>query len=1126
MSRLRGFLCCLIGGVLILSTPLRAAESSYAEMYQAIYGRAPERVVSYISVSIQINQSKSSRMVIGSPNTDEPILIPGQLLLSLLKGKIVDTELEQVRQFVRPDGYISQDSLEGIPYKILYNRIENSVSFETPFNTRLASEISLAFTPFFNAISLEPMEFSVFSNINLRLSDAATGTANLVALSSPGRLAEVNLETLASYKSAVLRSVVTLIPQGMADALGSDRIQWGGLSLLFDSPEQSRLTFGSLEPDTTTIFRNPLLMGVMYQTTLVPLLQSDARSTFKFDHDLHQASKVQIWVNRQSIYESELQAGKFHFVDIPMNTGQNTILFVATSNAGLVEKRVFGWINSTYLLQPLMVRATAAAGIPVGLNPLTFWPQIPVVSLGGSMGLLDEVSVGGSVQLSANQAHLGGEWLVGHPLGLVRSGLDTSVTQAKGVGTWGAKAFVALEPYGSDKEDFVSSWRLEMNGLYGGYTPFSDFDLAQTNGAMSGHQLGLSAGVRLNIGPRSSMDFLGTAIVSSLPRLRSESLQMNVTKYWSDTFSTIGMIRSTSNANDPLHGKSSFVALIVNKIDFDWPVPTRVENKVTERSTSVLVSANVGPVTIQSEIGNNVILRSRIQANPAPFFVDVTLVPDINNSVADSSIGWRDSNGFVNYHYVNRINEESSGTNVYYSSDMGSVQGTFQNKFTKNISRRNQLLSLNVSTAIVFGDGKWGVARTVGNSFVLVIPNSRKSLDLRLMSGQKASMFGTIAVSSLTPYRATSIRLDASRLVMSGESIPPDYSVTPIYGKGYAIRVGKGNSTTLRGRVLGVGGDPMALTYLTIGDRVNAGEPTAIFTDHLGAFEVQGYLEGRYVLQFNDPQFKDVEFAVPKVTSDFHDLGTIRSRLTKAPAQVTPNALSVSVRTAAPSTRILPEDKVADVTANVNQKLADLYARNALKKVLPVTQVPTPNASLKTDDIGVALAKLPKWLMPAAMKWLEDGHIHLTDLHIWKSEVTRHQFAEFYVRTMKLHSSVSGRVSELPASVSLLQTHGVFIGVTVSDLTLPMTRAAVLSVLYKLSGEDARTVTPSGFDFRDVPPGHWVRLPLDWGVTKRVVAKKPYFRPSEKITTGELWEMMFQLRSDPLANQENRERIR
>jgi len=209
-----------------------------------------------------------------------------------------------------------------------------------------------------------------------------------------------------------------------------------------------------------------------------------------------------------------------------------------------------------------------------------------------------------------------------------------------------------------------------------------------------------------------------------------------------------------------------------------------------------------------------------------------------------------------------------------------------------SISLEELTVSGGASTSIAFAGGRFGMARTIADSFAFLVPDKtirRERVDAKSAGSSTiaTSIAGHAAlIPNLESYSASLVGIEMPESAPETSPSIPAVVLRPGYRSGTIIAVGARRSFLVRGRLLGPDGMPSASMIGDVSTASGKALGIATFTDDDGLFEVYGLTPGAYSIRWENGNSTDFSLGETELREV-----TIGDLLSEYPALSGSNAL-------------------------------------------------------------------------------------------------------------------------------------------------------------------------------------------------------------------------------------------
>ena len=598
----------------------------------------------------------------------------------------------------------------------------------------------------------------------------------------------------------------------------------------YDLPgKRVRYALGEM-PVATVGLQDPVMvlgMSVARENSLQPFRRPQPRAGSSLF--LEQDSQVEVLVNGQSVRVLSLKAGPYRIQDFQLGAGANEVELVITDRYGVETRKSLDFAFD----EQLVAEGETDYAMGVGFRPLDEgfvagydWGQ-PVVSGYFRRGLSSVVTGGGYVQGGRDTAQIGldGIWAVGG--GALRGDVSFSGARESGLGYAFRLSYLR---YASSRpaRRGKGQWRFDL-GHYGrrfrgidseeGGRPLLDVRMA--------HSRRLPWGIGGNFG--------------------------------------LGYQHHRSGQGDTFSGRTSFSKRI----------GSRVSSRLALRASARGDRGFGFDMSFRLEWTFGGSRQHRLSSG----FDSRTLSRDLQYSYTPTTT-WNQWRGGADWR------QHASGDwTTDLRADLSHHRAEFE--FGQTIAQQGSALvgstRFQVSSALAFADGHWGLSRPISDSFALVTGHENlrgRTVDVNWTDGAAETK-----MDSLGPAVVTSVQSNYPRVVtvhppddlpLGYDLGPGEYLVTSGFRGGTLIRIGGELALFGEATVLDESGNPFGLQAgeLRALDRPEELAAT-VFTGRDGRTMFESLYPGRYEIQWFDPSTVPLAFDVPTTDEEAVDLGTL-----------------------------------------------------------------------------------------------------------------------------------------------------------------------------------------------------------------------------------------------------------
>lgn len=717
---------------------------------------------------------------------DDSLSVVAPRMVQLLEPLLTRQAFAVLKEKVGTRAEISDALLKEMGIALAYDDARLALAIQVPLTMREVSRLSLRDVFSNGGETLQPAGVSGFLNLRAAMDIVEKGPgrsilAPVVGVDSAFRLGElvVEAEGYGSFRP------------------GEPTFRRTGTRLVYDNIARTmRFSLGDVRMVSRSFQSTPNVAGFSV-TRLYSLLdpQREVRSNGTQSFSLFAPSVVETVVNGRIIERKQLQPGNYSLQDFPLADGANQVQLRVEDPTGQRRLINFDLYYSRSLLAKGLTEFSAFAGVYAtptvrGISYSDDW----IASAFVRKGISDRITAGANFQADREAQQLGGELLVGSPVGLL--GLDVSGSRTRG-GKTGFAVAANIEKIVTGTGDNSQSFHL------GGEHRSANFAVPGLLAGVEPLQWRLTAGYTRNFGRDRYVTVDANYSRDRIARENRVSLRSEVGFRLSDT---LGGIVGAQYDHGTL--RDGFMVRVGLRARFGMRSSLQVDAD----------SHGTARASFQSSGGEGVGAWS---------------------TNADLARDDRGGSLNANVYYVGNRFEGGINQMADYSSSTGSVV--------------NARTSLRFSTALAFADGTFAIGRPVSEGFLVARSHpSLKGEPVRIDPREnsemaRSGMLGPAMLGSLNAYSNRTLIYDVA-------NAPPGYDlgqgnvhIYPKYRAGYNLTVGSDYHLLVIGTLLDRNGEPIPLltgTATEIGAPKRA--PISFFTGRTGRFGIQSMRAGKW----------------------------------------------------------------------------------------------------------------------------------------------------------------------------------------------------------------------------------------------------------------------------------------
>lgn len=721
---------------------------------------------------------------------DGTVTFAADRLLALLDTRLRPAILDSLEGALSRNGRLTPAELQGVGVGIRYDPRTLQVELSIASASRASSVLELSGEPGRVVAYVKPADFSGYLNVRGAVDWVQQGGDE--GLHAPVMF----LDGALRHRGIVFESEANWQP----GAAGVDLQRRGSRFVYDDRDRLVRWSAGDLLTVARGFQSAPEISGLSLTrrySILDPQTIIRPRGTRSFQLD--RRSLVEVRINRQLVRRMELDPGAYDLQDFPFAQGANAVELTITDDAGRTETVDF----SIFLDQAQLAEGLSEFGVYAGvLAPLGFsdrrYTDTPAASGFYRRGMTDRLTLGANFQADSNGWMGGGEAVVATPIGSLAAFASASGVEDVGSGWAGLVTFqrtIARGEFGTDALSFSLEARSRNFAAVGIRNPVNPYSLV------------IGAGYSTTLGP-------GLYGAFDARHSRGRDREPDVTS-----------ARATLGWN------------ISDRLNFAGDVTYERDRRGDRFGTFLSLTYRFDRGSSMRADYDSRYDRARLSYQT--FGGAGMDAYSVSGDVEHSDIG---AGASVNANYY--ANRAELGFSHF---------GLFERDLGRSTGQRS---SLRFGTALAFADGAVALGRPIHDAFALVKahPSLAGSEVLVDPAGDSAAastgMLGTALQPSLSSYSDRSLLVTAPDAPLDADLGAGSFRLLPSYRAGYLLTVGSDYSVSAVGRLLGPGGDPVALVSgLAYEIDKPEREPVPFFTNREGRFGLIGLAPGRWRLE-------------------------------------------------------------------------------------------------------------------------------------------------------------------------------------------------------------------------------------------------------------------------------------
>ena len=738
-------------------------------------------------------------------------------LLALLQPRIAAPLLMRLRNRLSEQGQLNRTALQSVGVTILYDPQALQLVLEIAAPSRAARTVDLGGDTRGAVSYASPADVSAYLNIRGSLDWVQQGPDQGIA--APVTF----LDGAVRAGGVVLESEANW----QAGVAGPD-FQRRGTRLVYDDRHNLvRWAGGDLQTLARGFQSAPEIAGLSvsrFYSLLDPQTIIRPRGSRSFQ--LERRSIVEVRINDQLVRRLELEPGTFDLRDFPFTQGANDVQLTIIDDAGRRETVDF----NIFLDQAQLAKGLSEFGLYAGvLSPLGRRGPIYSDDLAFSgfyrRGVSDRLTLGANAQADG-QGWMGGlESVVATSIGTFGGFASASHVDGVGSGWASVVTFQRTISRSSDRADALSlsfearSRNFAPIGTPSPFNPYSYIAGASYNSAISDAVYG-------GLDARYSRGRNGEPNVGSIRAIGGWRITP-------DLSFTADLSYERAGRNNRIGAFLSLTYRLDRSSSLRSDYDSR--NDRTRLTYQTYHGSGTGAYNLSADIERS----------------------DIGTGATVNSV-----------YYANR-------------AELGfSHFGTFERDLGGSTGQRT---SLRFGTALAMADGSLSIGRPIQDAFAIVRAHpTLRGTDIIVdengdSSTANTGKLGTAVQPSLSSYSERNVLLTAPDAPLGVNLGEGSVRLLPPYRGGYRLTVGSDYMVSVVGRLLGSGGEPIALIA---GRAVEVAHPDreaiALFTNAAGRFGATGLAPGQWKIIMSDDDQTSFDLVIPKGATATIAVGDLR----------------------------------------------------------------------------------------------------------------------------------------------------------------------------------------------------------------------------------------------------------
>tara|TARA_Y100000768_G_scaffold389043_2_gene391406 strand:+ start:1000 stop:3279 length:2280 start_codon:yes stop_codon:yes gene_type:complete len=260
-----------------------------------------------------------------SPQSGD-IFLDQDKIFELLEKFLTEDEFEEVKEIRSPLNYLKANELKKFGLNPVFDYNELIFYLKIPLNMRKENFLEIESSDMIKGFVVKPAPFSYFLNFDYQ-NNYTSGLSESEQIYN-----ELNF----NYKGHILNSA------GFASSENNERYFRDYTRYIKDFKQNHvRLVLGDLSHNTVDLQQQIQGAGLSIQNEF-SIAPNTLRTNFnRYEVNLNEPSRIEIFVNEQRVYQGYHQAGVLNLNKLPLFIGQNNIKVVATTQNGRVENFYF-----------------------------------------------------------------------------------------------------------------------------------------------------------------------------------------------------------------------------------------------------------------------------------------------------------------------------------------------------------------------------------------------------------------------------------------------------------------------------------------------------------------------------------------------------------------------------------------------------------------------------------------------------------------------------------------------------------------------------------------------------------------------------------------------------------------
>ena len=798
---------------------------SYDALFESVFGRKIPAQHYPMTVDLMVDGEAKGTMLVYVNPYSQALFFPSDRLKAALKPHVSTDEGALFLQPMFKKEKISGDTLRSLGFSIQFYQEHLRVDMATPVRWRLRTRINLQEPTVLSSVSLNPSFFSMFLNIS------GEYVLDQDAKEERGLYMDYDMTgTVRDWFS---------VESEFGSSLHDGFFLQGLRAVHDDHVHRTSYYIGDIgsAQRSSSIYLSKVLGASIYKS-YEEFGEENPGLVYRKELALESDSRVKILINDHEYYSAYLKAGRYEFVNPPLEEGRNCISFFLEPSHGNVPQTIReDIVYDASLLKPGSMTYSAVAGLPISTGKevkiLSYEPEV-----GGDlrMGMTDTATLQTGFRVSGHSFGLIEGMQVARAYGIWRHAIRTDIFSDR---QFSKEVQIQFRKF--DKPIFKSArLRQEFRFLY--LEPSSVPGVSQGN---QDKQIKIQWNPFFILNKKKTIQWRTSFSYYLDHQFKKVSQELIFNQRYKHVLMQHAYSIEKESSNDlsfNFYTQLFFLsprskrAIKIRRETQDWLADLSYEMRHLDQD-------NLKLSTQYTQLGSE-------------------------ESAMTNQLSWGRF-----FAYSRHLSSESSLSNrvqLRYSGRRGAIRYLSRSGKERGFQDR-----LNFETALVFVDGHFGITRRVQDSFALIYtPSAFQYRYIEFNSRDRMDWLGPAVVSGRGLGRPYTVSILDSKM-KKDQFIPFEtVQIIPRKRQGVSVSVASEGHLMVSGRLLSHASQD-ALAYVFPQLKSKDGTLRPFFTNASGRFVLMGIKPGKYTIDFNESVYRAVDIVIEETEGASVDLGEI-----------------------------------------------------------------------------------------------------------------------------------------------------------------------------------------------------------------------------------------------------------